>query len=55
MFTKNYNNFLTYIYCNDLFDEYPANEHSELDAYQGALIARATLPYIELLDEKNIF
>jgi len=38
-----------------LFEYYPANEHIELNAYQGALIARETLPYTKLLEEKDIF
>jgi len=37
-----------------LFEEYPANEHFDLDAFQGALVARATLPYVDLLDEEDI-
>jgi len=38
-----------------LFEEYPINEHFDLDVFQMALVARATLPYIELLNEKDIF
>ncbi len=38
-----------------LFEYYPANEYIELDAFQMALIARETLPYTELIDEKEVF
>ena len=38
-----------------LFEYYPANEYIELDVFQMALIARETLPYTELLDEKGVF
>ena len=44
----------TGIYEN-LFEEYPVNEHFDLDVFQGVLIARATLPYIKLLNEEDIF
>ena len=36
-----------------LFEEYPFNEHFELDAFQMALIAKETLPYTKLL--KDVF
>jgi len=38
-----------------LFEEYPINEYCDLDVFQGVLIARATLPYIKLLNEEDIF
>jgi len=38
-----------------LFEHYPANENLELDIFQMALVARETLPYIELLNESDIF
>ena len=38
-----------------LFEEYPVNEYLDLDVFQGALLAKETLPYIELLDEEDIF
>jgi len=38
-----------------LFEDYPVNEYIELNVFQGASIARETLPYTELLNEKDIF
>jgi len=37
-----------------LFEEYPINEHFELNVFQWALITKATLPYIKLLDWEDI-
>ncbi len=48
------NNINTGIY-EHLFEYYPANENLELDIFQMALVARETLPYIELLNESDIF
>jgi len=38
-----------------LFEEYPVNEYLDLDVFQGALMARATLPYVKLIDGDDIF
>jgi len=38
-----------------IFEHYPANEHLELSAFQGALLARSTLPYVKLLNAGDIF
>ena len=55
MFTKDFNSFSTFINCNDLFENYKINEFLEPDVFVMVRLARETLPYIALLDAKDVF